>query len=329
MKQQLVQRQKQNIINLSKAKSKGQRVGRLKFKRYVNSIPLKQYNMTYKIVNNNKYIRLQGLKCKFKVMGLKQIPENAEYANATLVHKNKNYYLFITCYLPKEQKKLTGKKEAIDAGIKTAITKTTGEGVDIRFPETYRLKQLQRLLARQKKNSKRYNKTRFLLNQEYEKLGNRKQDTVNKVYSNLKNKYDVIYYQDENIKGWHSRLFGKQIQHSIIGGVYSRLRNLETAKEIEKWYPSTQECPVCKKKTKIPLSQRYYKCKHCGYRHSQRDQHAALNIYYEGERIYNTKKIGYGESHGLNIQKNVKSLEEAKTSEDLAQSSSSILKSVA
>lgn len=43
--------------------------------------------------------------------GLKQIPDNAEYANATLVHKNKNYYLFITCYLPKEQKELTGKKE--------------------------------------------------------------------------------------------------------------------------------------------------------------------------------------------------------------------------
>ena len=45
--------------NYYKLKNKGFPVGRLKYKHKVSSIPLKQYNNTYKIIDNN-YIKIQA-----------------------------------------------------------------------------------------------------------------------------------------------------------------------------------------------------------------------------------------------------------------------------
>ena len=47
MKQAIVDRTIQNIINLSKVKKKGKTVGKLKYKSVVNAVPLKQNNSTH------------------------------------------------------------------------------------------------------------------------------------------------------------------------------------------------------------------------------------------------------------------------------------------
>ena len=84
MKQGLLDRIKQDIIDLAKKKKKGQKVGRLKFKKKVQSIPLKQYQNTYKIEFSNK-IHIQNLTGWIKVRGLKQLPKDAEFASAVLL----------------------------------------------------------------------------------------------------------------------------------------------------------------------------------------------------------------------------------------------------
>jgi len=90
MRQSIVTRTQQNIRGLARVKVKGYKVGRLKFKSYVNSIPLKQYGNTYKIINE-KYLHIQKIKQKLRVNGLEQLPHNCECANATLLHQHGEY----------------------------------------------------------------------------------------------------------------------------------------------------------------------------------------------------------------------------------------------
>lgn len=50
---------------------------------------------------------------------------------------------------------------------------------------------------------------------------------------------------------------------------------------IDRYFPSTQICPVCGKLTKHHLSKRDYDCSYCGYHHDDRDAKAAqMNLDY-------------------------------------------------
>ncbi|MDO9517510.1 MAG: hypothetical protein Q7J10_05595 [Methanosarcinaceae archaeon] len=93
MKQGLISRTQDNIRGLAEKKKNGYKIGKLKYKSEYQSIPLKQYGRTYEILNE-KYIRIEKIKQKLKVIGLKQIPEGADIANGTLIHRNGDYYLY-------------------------------------------------------------------------------------------------------------------------------------------------------------------------------------------------------------------------------------------
>jgi len=86
MKQALIKRIQENVIALSKSKKKGVKVGRIKFVKAVHSIPLTQYGVTY-WVKKDKRVHVQGIG-NFKVSGLDQVPENAEFSSANFVERN-------------------------------------------------------------------------------------------------------------------------------------------------------------------------------------------------------------------------------------------------
>lgn len=95
MKQSVVESIKQNVFSLSKAKKKGLRVGRLRFKKECNEINLKQFGQTYAIKGKNK-IRVQNIGI-LTVNGLEQINlDEVECANAKLIQKPSGYYINIT-----------------------------------------------------------------------------------------------------------------------------------------------------------------------------------------------------------------------------------------
>ena len=62
MKQGMLDRIKKNLTDLSKAKQKGIKVGKLKFKPDYRNIPLKQKDITFKVLKNKNRIKLQGPK---------------------------------------------------------------------------------------------------------------------------------------------------------------------------------------------------------------------------------------------------------------------------
>jgi len=268
----------------SKAIPAKYRTGRLKFKSRVNSINLKQHDITY-VIHGKNHISLQGYKKKFRVRGLDQIPVGAELANAKLIRKPSGYYLSVTCFIPKVARALTGKENGYDFGIATHITDMHGAKDKWEFKETDRHKKLQRQVSKTYKkgqrSSRNRNKRKALCRLEHEKLTNRKQDAVRKFVSDIKTEYDFVGVQDENIAAWKSsrmRGYGRSVHYSIMGGIISKVKKLSQTVVVDKWEPTSQECLICGKKTKHSLDQRVFVCSHCGHT-DDRDVHSAKVVH--------------------------------------------------
>ncbi len=296
VKQSIGDRLKDNLRALAKLKKNGFKVGALKYKKFVNSIPLKQYGITYKLDFDRNRVRIQKLGY-FRILGLHQIPnhENVEIANAILVRKPSGFYLHVTCYLPKEyfKRELVGESIGIDFGIDSKLTLSNGLKIDFELHETDRLKSLQRKIARAKKGSSNRQRLRNLLRREYEKISNRRKDIQNKIIGYLK-LYGKVIFQDDFIKGWET-LFGKQVNSSGIGGIKSRLRNsLETPIVLDRFEPTTKECFACGKSLELSLSDRWLEC-NCGWC-CDRDVNSALVIQKKGASQCNDNNVGLDRS---------------------------------
>ena len=153
MKQSVVDSVCANVYNLSKAKSKGLKVGKLKFKKECNEIDLKQFNNTYKIKSKSK-ISVQNIGV-LVVNGLEQINlDEVEFANAKLIQKPSGFYINITVYSKKQSQSNTEKEIlGLDMGIKDQLTFSNGVKVNFYLEESEQLKGLMRKLSRQVKGS--------------------------------------------------------------------------------------------------------------------------------------------------------------------------------
>lgn len=197
----IVAQVKTNICNLSKAKSKGIKIGGLKFKSEVNCIPL--ISGSYKI-KDKTHITIPGFK-NLKVYGLEQLNKFKEYelADGKFIKKPSGYYIHLSVCIPKttkirEEHRIVG----LDFGIKDNITTSDGEKFNCNVQESEYLKYLQRQLHKKKVGSKRYYKLRNQIQKEYEHLANKKTDMSNKLIAYLLKTYDIIYFQDENLSEW-------------------------------------------------------------------------------------------------------------------------------
>ena len=286
---------KQDMKALAEKRRKtGRKNGKLKFRSSYDSIELNQYGNTHWICfgqegnANGKYkstIHIAGIKRPIRVFGMAQIPADAEYASAKLVKKPSGIYLMLTCYVPKnEEKKDTENKPdiGIDFGIKTAITTSEGEKFDISVREQERLKGLQKKLARQKKGSEGWYDTRKRIQREYERLSNKRKAIANQVYHDIVTGRKLVVIQDENIKGWHKGLFGKQVQNSALGTLKRKLMANEKILVIDKFFPSTRMCICGHMHDSITLSDRVFVCPSCGYT-EDRDVKSAKTLLLAGK----------------------------------------------
>ena len=94
MKQSILQRVIDNCVGLKEAKKK-RKIGKLKFKTIINSIPLTQPGNTFRIVSKN-HVEIQKCKQTLRIQGLKQLKDFEEISNATLVRRPSGLYLKIT-----------------------------------------------------------------------------------------------------------------------------------------------------------------------------------------------------------------------------------------
>lgn len=280
--QDIINRTKQDIINEAKAKKKGKKVGKLKFKKEINCIPIRSRSTKIK---SSKQVSIPGFK-KLNVYGLEQFIyfTGYEIANANLVRRASGFYILVSVCVPKVSlyRKETNKSIGLDFGIKDNITTSDGLKYNCNKQEDGYLKFLQRKLSKKQKGSKRYYRCLNQLKKEYEHLKNQRKDECNKLIHSITRDFDVIYFQDENLKGWkssHMKGWSRIIQSSYMGRVKNKLISLEKegrAFKLPKYEATTQLCPRCGALNKHSLDKRVYTC-NCGYI-EDRDVHAAKNI---------------------------------------------------
>ena len=289
MKQAITTQVKSNLIALSELKKKGHKVGKLKFKSFVNSINLKQYKITHRIDFKSNKISIQGIKKNIKVNGLNQIKEFAskfpdlEIANAKLLKINDDYYLNLTIYHTDIEKK--NETIGIDMGIKEQITLSNGVGFSYNIKESKQLKKLQRRLSKKKgskksdKKSNNFYKTLSKLKKEYKKVSNKRANINNHIFGLIES-YKFISMQDEMIKSWHQhKIFGKKIQYSGLGAIKSKIKNLESHRIniLSKSLPTTKGCSNCGSIKNMTLNDRVYICPECNIK-IPRDLNSTFNM---------------------------------------------------
>ena len=283
IKQSVITQINSEIKSLSSNKKNGKKIGKLKYKSYLNSLNLKQYGTTYRIVNNN-HIKIQNIEKSLYVKGLKQIPIDGEITNAKFVRKVNGLFFYITCFIPSQESEKTNKIVGIDFGIENNLNfsdKSKPFNCDIK--ESSYIKRLSRKINRcwiknNKQNSNNNLKRIKKIKIAYNKQNNFKHDIANKEVHNLLANYDFIAIQDEMLPNWQKGLFGKQIEHSCMGTIKAKLKQSSKVHVISRSFPSTQICPNCGTLNKHPLSKRDYDCPCCGYHHDSRDEKSAQSI---------------------------------------------------
>ena len=283
-----------SIKALAKSKEKGNKVGKLKFISEYNSINLKQYSVSYKIVGKNK-IKVQGIKKPIKVNGLEQLYKrfgnNYELANAKLLLKPSGYYIALTVYTDRtENEKPTKGRIGIDFGCQTSFTLSDGRKFNCLVEESEALKRVQRKLQKKKKGSNNRWKLRMKIRKLYERDNRRKNDMAYKLCSLLSG-YQVIM-QDEQLRTWKVK-HGKKIQHSILGRVKECLMANPYTIVLHRFAPTTKLCRDCGAiNDTITIRDREFVCPSCGVVYD-RDTHAAENMVWLYENIIGVERTEF------------------------------------
>ena len=161
-----------------------------------------------------------------------------------------------------------------------------------------KLARAQRRLSRKTGNkkgsvkSKNYLKQQNRVNKIYRHSANQRKDYLHKISTGIANRYDAVCVEDLNMRSMSNKGFrnGKATLDNGYGMFRDMLEYKLTDRgkyfiKIDKWYPSSQLCPMCGSlhPEMKDLSRRIFTCE-CGYT-ADRDMNAAKNILQEGLRI--------------------------------------------
>ena len=168
----------------------------------------------------------------------------------------------------------------LDMGIANQVTCSNGIQIKYRVPVTKRLKKRHKEVSRKEKRSKNRWKARIRLQKEHAKAVNIKENISNQLVALLCMFAKRICVQNDSVKGWQ-QIWGKRLLETSIGGFLGKLKKLPDTIVVERFFASSQMCPICKEKTKHNLAQREFVCGVCGHV-DDRDVNAAKNLLREG-----------------------------------------------
>ena len=142
------------------------------------------------------------------------------------------------------------------------------------------------------KDSANYKKKKAQIAKLHVKIRNQRLDFICKEARYLANTYDVVAVEDIDLRAMGSGLsLGKNLHDNGFGMFRDRLSHILEEKgsvlvKVDRWYASTKTCCLCGyKNKKITLLDKDWTCPVCGTYHN-RDANAAINIEFEGRRIF-------------------------------------------
>jgi len=186
---------------------------------------------------------------------------------------------------PKDPLPNTGLSVGIDVGLKSFIALSDGEHVDNpRFfvHEETALAKAQRKLSKAGKGTPERAKALQVVHRVHERITNKREDFVQKLSLKLVESYDLIVFEDLNIK---SMVKNHCLAKHIADASWSKLITTTSykaewaGKRVELVNPAntSQMCSGCGQIVKKDLSERVHRCAFCGLI-LDRDHNAAINI---------------------------------------------------
>lgn len=287
-----------NWVKNRKGKRKGPRVGFPKFKAKDRGTPRFAYSTSGArsgglIKDDPKALRLPHIGRVHCMENVTALVNGARVVRMTISQRAGRWYAALTVERDEPTTRQTPKGGAvgIDLGVKTLATFSDGTVIANAHAlqaDERRLKRVQQALSRKTRGSKRRAKARAKFARIHARIANCRSDTLHKLTTMLAQTYSDISIEDLNVAGM---LKNHRLAKAVSDASFSELRRqleYKTAKTgaklhvIDRWYPSSKTCSNCGSvKAKLSLTERTYKCEHCGLV-IDRDLNAAINIQVAG-----------------------------------------------
>jgi putative transposase len=205
--------------------------------------------------------------------------------NVRRMPTGKWFVSFVVESEPAETLPKIGLSIGVDVGLRSFITLSSGEHIDNpRFfvQEENALAKAQRKLSKAEKGTPERAKALKLVHRVHERVTNKRDDFVQKLSLKLVESYDLMVFEDLNIKGMaKNHCLAKHIADAAWNKLITATAyKAEWAgKRVELVNPSntSQLCSGCGQVVQKDLSERVHSCPFCGLT-LDRDHNAALNI---------------------------------------------------
>lgn len=175
----------------------------------------------------------------------------------------------------------------VDLGVKSLATLSTGEVFE--GAKSYRkleskLSRLQWMNRHKQVGSANWKKAQLKIARLHQNIANIRKDTLHKLTTHLAKNHGVIGIEDLNVSGM---MANRKLAKAIADmGFYEFRRQMEYKTKlygsqlvvVDRFYPSSKTCSNCgTKKESLSLSERTFKCEHCGFE-CDRDLNASINL---------------------------------------------------
>ncbi|MDJ0536900.1 MAG: RNA-guided endonuclease TnpB family protein, partial [Xenococcaceae cyanobacterium MO_207.B15] len=230
-----------------KNNKKGTRPPNFKKTRKYKSFTLKQAG--YKILSGNKikigkktykFALSREIKGKIKTLTVKRNP------------LGELFILVVTDFVDESFGVVTGKIAGFDFGLKTFLTVSDGTTIESPlFFNQFRslLKKANKNLSSKRKGSNNWYKAKANLARLHEFISNKRKDWFGKLAHQLTNEYDVLIFEDLNLKGM-KRLWGRKVTDLSFASFLEILLCVannkgKTVHFVDRFYPSSKTCSCC------------------------------------------------------------------------------------
>ena len=280
-----------NWAKSRKGTRKGHRVGFPKFKSKGKTSPRFAYATgSFGLIDGDpkalKLPRIGRVHCMENVVARMG---DARLLRMTISRRAGRWYASLTIEREDKTVKYAPKSGAVgvDLGIKTLAT--ISDGTVIENPRhlkksEQKLKRAQRALSRKMPSSNRRAKARAKVARIHAHVANQRHDALHKLTTHLASKYSEISIENLNVLGMvKNHHLAKSVMDASFGKFrrqleYKTTRTGAKLNIVDRWFPSSKTCSQCGRvKAKLSLSERTYRCEHCGLV-IDRDLNAAINI---------------------------------------------------
>jgi len=210
------------------------------------------------------------------------------------------YIVFVTDYeTTPEVVSPTGKIVGFDFGLKTYLTASDGNDIQSQLFFKQGQKEIQKAnkrLSLKQKGSNNRHKAHQHLAKVHHQIANQRNDFQWKLANQLTSEYDVLCFENLNLKGMQT-LWGKKVNDLAFYSLVAKVKYIAAVKGktvhcIDRFYPSSKTCSHCGYiHQKLQLRDRFWQCPNCA-RYLNRDKNAALNI----------KRVGTSTLGGGNVR---------------------------